>query len=132
MNVKSEEIRGRNLYVNPDKYLSQIFRTSKFTLVLKSLINGYDWFYNSYEKALMSIHFNKHTAEKIENIIERVIKEELPKMKDELTEQYRKDKENRAKPNENLNFVQERAGENKTFFKLVQAEKIEIVNTFKR
>ncbi|MEE3724519.1 toprim domain-containing protein [Riemerella anatipestifer] len=71
------------------------------------------------------------TEEKIAEL-DRLIQEELPKMEQELIKKYKEEKAEQLRKTSPLNFVEERAEENKTFFKLVHTEKTEKVNTFKR
>lgn len=55
------------------------------------------------------------------------IKEELPIIKDNLIFQYKQEKEERLKNTSQIDFVQERAEENKTFFKLApKEEKVQV------
>lgn len=63
----------------------------------------------------------KMTEEKIAEL-DRVIQEDLPKMEEELINQYKEEKEEHLRKSSSLNFVEERAEENKSFFKLAPTE----------
>ncbi|MFJ1491647.1 Eco57I restriction-modification methylase domain-containing protein [Capnocytophaga canis] len=63
----------------------------------------------------------KMTEDKISEL-ERVIREDLPKQEKDLAQQYKQEKEERLRNLSPLNFVEERAKENKTFFKLKPIE----------
>lgn len=63
----------------------------------------------------------KMTEEKIAEL-DRVIQEDLPKMEQELINQYKEEKEEHLRKSSSLNFVEERAEENKSFFKLAPTE----------
>lgn len=63
------------------------------------------------------------TEEKIAEL-DRVIKEDLPKMEQDLIKQYRDEKDKQLLETSSLNFLEERAEENRTFYKHSSKEKI--------
>lgn len=71
------------------------------------------------KKGLHMVDFQEQvnkTKAKIEEL-DKKIKEELPLIKEKLIAQYKIEKEEKFKKNSNTNFVEERANENKDFFK---------------
>ncbi len=76
----------------------------------------------------------KLTEEKVKAVDDKI--EKLPILKEELTRQYQKEKTEKDKQDSRIDFIQERAEENKSFYKLREQksteEKQEKTRSFKR
>ncbi|WP_052910630.1 Eco57I restriction-modification methylase domain-containing protein [Riemerella anatipestifer] len=110
-------------WAKDDKYWADILKSAKANLAnaeenLKELID-------SLAKQGVNVEDFKEqqrmTEEKIAEL-DRVIQEDLPKMREELIKKYKEEKAEQLRKTSPLNFVEERAEENKTFFNLVSAE----------
>lgn len=63
----------------------------------------------------------KMTEEKIAKL-ERIIQEGLPKMEQDLINQYKEEKVEHLRKAASLNFIEERAEENKSFYNLTSSK----------